>query len=465
MAPPNAVKDYLDSQKLPYRLVSYPSKGTLQQITEAISIPSSRLIRAVLLRDEQGYLMAILPSNHILDFSLLRQLLARDFHPLYGDELTGLFGGCQPGSRPPLPDLFGLSAVIEQTLATLEGEVYFDAGSHDTLICMSSVDCWTLLKETPWGHFSVPLDSLDLLQKMATTTADFMEVTSNYVPRQLRDVFRELPALPKAARHILELRAKTKVGQAGGLADCIRDCPELTTAMIHYAGSPLYTRQANNSVYSVEEAIAVLGIDVAAGLGFASSLGRTFTIPPDGPLGRRAFWRHAVYCATLVRELVRSLPDTLYLQPGLVYWSGLLHKFGYLVLAQLFPAQFFLLNHFLSANHHIPAEQLEDYLLGTDHSQIGAWLMRAWNMPREFTAAIRWHKLEDYSQPYAEYANLILIANRLLYSLGIGDAGTDRLPVAIMSSLGLDKEQVLAAFARVENSHRELEEMAKALAA
>jgi len=464
MALPNTVKEYLDSQKLPYRLISYPSKGTLQQITEAIRIPSSRLIRAVLLGDEQGYLMAILPSNHILDFSLLRQLLARDFHPLYGDELTGLFKSCQPGSRPPLPGLFGLSAVIEDSLAALDSEVYFDAGSHDTLICMSSANCWTLLKEIPWGHFSIPLDTLDLLQKMANTTADFMEVTSNYVPRQLREVYRELPVLPAAAHRILELRANPKIGQTG-LANFIRDYPALVTAILHYAGSPLYARQSGNKVNSVEEAIAVLGVDVTAGLGFAASLGRTFTIPPDGPLGRRAFWRHAVYCAALVRELGRSLPDTLYLQPGLVFWSGLLHKFGYLVLAQLFPAQFFLLNHFLSANHHIPVEQLEDRLLGTDHSQIGAWLMRAWNMPKEFTAAIRWHKVEDYSQPYAEYANLILIANRLLYGLGIGNAGTDRLPVAIMSSLGLDKEQVLAAFARVQDGHDALEEMSRALAA
>ncbi len=464
MGLPDTVKDYLDSQKLPYRLISYPSRGTLQQITEAIRIPSSRLIRAVLLGDEQGYLMAILPSNHILDFSLLRKLLARDLQPLYSDELAGLFENCQPGSRPPLPGLFNLPAVIEKDLAAVDGEVYFDAGGHDTLICMNSRDCWFLLKEIPWGHFSIPLDSLDLLQRMASTPADFMEVTSNYVPRQLHEVFRELPALPAAARRILELRANPRLGQAG-LADFISDYPELATAMLQYAGSPLYARQAGNKVNSVEEAVAVLGIDVTAGLGFAASLGRTFIIPPDGPLGCQAFWRHAVYCAALVRELGQSLPDTLYLQPGLVYWSGLLHKFGYLVLAQLFPAQFFLLNHFLSANHHIPAEQLEDLLLGTDHSQIGAWLMRAWNMPKEFTAAIRWHKVEDYSQPYAEYANLILIANRLLYRLGIGDAGTERLPVAIMSSLGLDEEQVLAAFARVQDGHKELEQMSRALAA
>jgi HD-like signal output (HDOD) protein/prolyl-tRNA editing enzyme YbaK/EbsC (Cys-tRNA(Pro) deacylase) len=463
MALPNAVKDYLDRHKLPYRLISYPARGTFQQISEAIQIPSSHLIRAVLLRDEQGYLMAVLPSNYILDFSLLRQLLGRDLLPLYGDESTDFFKDCQPGSRPPLAELFGLTAIVEESLAQLEGELYFDAGSHDTLVCMTSPDCRALLGEIRWGHFAIPLDALDLLQKQAATPEDLMEVTSSYVPKQLKEMFKELPALPAAARHILELRAHAGRGMEE-VARFIEQYPELAAAIIRYTGSPLYAGQPNE-VHSVQEAMAVLGLDIIAGLGFALSLSRTFRIPSDGPLGSRAFWRHAVYCAALTRELARALPAHLYLQPGLVYWSGLLHKFGYLVLAQLFPAQFFLLNRFLAVNNQIPVEQVEGRLLGVDNGQIGAWLTQAWNMPKEFTAAIRWHSQEDYSQPYAEYPNLILIANRLLYRLGIGDETTGRLPLAIMASLGLPREPVLAALTKVQNSQVTLEELSRALAA
>jgi HD-like signal output (HDOD) protein/prolyl-tRNA editing enzyme YbaK/EbsC (Cys-tRNA(Pro) deacylase) len=459
MALPNTVKDYLDRHKLSYRLISYPAKETLQQITEAIKIPSSLLIRAVLLGDEQGYLMAILPSNYILDFALLRQLLNRELQPLYGDELAGFFKDCQPGSRPPLPGAFGLSAVAEESLADLDGELYFDAGSHDTLICMSSADYRTLLGELHWEHFSIPLDNLDMLQKQAATPRDLLEVSSSFMPRQLERVFKELPSLPVAAQRILELRANTRTG-VEGVADFIKQYPELTKAIVRYAHSPLY---ADCTVNSVQEAIAVLGVDIVSGLGFAVSLSRTFRIPLDGPLGRMAFWRHAVYCAALTRELAKFLPPHLYLQPGLVYWSGLLHKFGYLVLAQLFPAQFFLLNRFLAVNNQIPVAQIEDQLLGTDNGNIGSWLMRAWNMPKELTAAIRWYNQEDYSQPYAEYPNLVLIANRLLYRLGIGEETTDRLPIAIMSSLGLSKESVLMALTRVQGSQEALGELSRAL--
>lgn len=186
MALPNAVKEYLDRRQLPYRLIAYPHNGTLQQISEAIHIPSSRLIRAVLLGDEQGRLMAILPSNCILDFSLLHQLVGRDLLPLYEEEAKAVFKGCQPGSRPPLPSVFGLPAVVEENLATLEGDIYFDAGSHDTLVCMNSADCRSLLGEIQWGHFSIPVDALDLLQQQASTPQDLLEITSSFTPRQTR---------------------------------------------------------------------------------------------------------------------------------------------------------------------------------------------------------------------------------------------------------------------------------------
>jgi HD-like signal output (HDOD) protein len=117
----------------------------------------------------------------------------------------------------------------------------------------------------------------------------------------------------------------------------------------------------------------------------------------------------------------------------------------------------------LEVNSQIPVAQVEPHLLGTDNRQIGAWLMQVWGMPKEFTATIRWHHKEDYSQPHAEYPNLVLIANRLLCSLGIGNETTDRLPTTIMSSLGLSEEKALASLNQIAKSHRQLNDLSRAL--
>jgi HD-like signal output (HDOD) protein/prolyl-tRNA editing enzyme YbaK/EbsC (Cys-tRNA(Pro) deacylase) len=461
MALPTVVKDYLDAQRLPYRLLAYPVKGTLQQITEFANIATHRLIRSVMLQDTRGCLLAILPSSHILDFASLYQLLQRDLEPLYGDEMDTLFKGCQPGSRPPLPAAFGLPALVEASIGDLEGDVYFDAGSRDLLVGMRCQDFMALLKDIQSASFSRPLTELDMLQHQASTAGELVEITGPYVPSLFTQTFKELPDLTGIVRQNLALRTQPGI-QASGLANLLADYPTLAAACVHWARAQR-AGDASQTVQSVLDAIAVLGVDIAANLALAAAIARNFRIPPDGPLGGKAFWHHAVYCAALAVTLARVLPTALHLQPGLVHLVGLLHRFGYLVLSHLFPARFFLLNHVLAEHRHIPVEQVENSLLGTDNRLIGGWLLEEWGMPPVFSNAIRQHDHEDYSQPYSEYPNLVLIANRLLVGTGISEAGESRLPTGILYSLGLTEEEARAALARVQRNGAVLDDLAVAL--
>ncbi|WP_034429945.1 HDOD domain-containing protein, partial [Candidatus Contendibacter odensensis] len=207
----------------------------------------------------------------------------------------------------------------------------------------------------------------------------------------------------------------------------------------------------------------VLGFENTLNLLLGSSMSRTFTIPADGPVGLQSFWRHSIYCASLVSELVKLLPESVAVKPGLAYLSGLLHDFGYLVLGHLFPARFFLFNHFLAVNRQVSSSAIESYVLGAEHWHIGAWLMQAWSMPEEVIAAVRWHHNEDCTQPYAEYSNLVLIANRLLHYVGLGEENNNRLPVLAMFMLGITREQAMDALARVQSSMADLDTLSEAL--
>ena len=162
-------------------------------------------------------------------------------------------------------------------------------------------------------------------------------------------------------------------------------------------------------------------------------------------------------------ELVNILPEPVSIKPGLAYLCGLLRDFGYLVLGHSLPARFFIFNRFLAANQNVSLNALERYVLGVEHWHIGAWLMQAWNIPEEVIAAVRWHHSEDCTEPHAEYANLVLIANRLLRHIGLGDEHNHRLPALAMFTLGLTREQALEALARLESSRTELDILSEAL--
>lgn len=91
--------------------------------------------------------------------------------------------------------------------------------------------------------------------------------------------------------------------------------------------------------------------------------------------------------------------------------------------------------------------------------------MQAWHMPDELITAVRWHHQEEFSSPYAVYSNLVLISNRLLKRLNIGDAGSSHLPTAVMTALHLNSEDVEGEFEQLRNNRDELESLALKLAA
>lgn len=463
---PNCVRAYLDHQQTPYKTISHSTGETLPQLASALGIPLRSLTRAVLLKDTAGLVMVVLPCTHILDFSVLCRLSQRNLQPLYGVETAHFFQnhGCVVNSYPPLPEAFNLPALVDNSLNQMgDGDIYFDSGSGDLLIQMRLADFRVLLKSARWDQFAVPVDYLDtLLGQQEATPAHLISFANRYTPARLREsieTITELPVIPPIAQQILTLRVNANVASIDILG-IIEDDPGLAAQVVYWARSSLHGRQP---VDSLEAAIRVLGPESTLNLLLASTISQVFQVPADGPVGLRLFWRRSIYSAALVGELVKMLPESVPINPGLAYLGGLLHNFGFLALGHLFPARFFLFNRFLAVNPHVVPDMVERYVLGTEHWQIGAWLMQAWAMPEPVIAAVRWHHNEDCTQPYAEYSNLVLIANRLLHPIGLGEGQNHRLPTLALFTLGLNHEQALEALARVQASNAELDALSEVL--
>ena len=466
MSLPDCIRAYLELRQTPYQTFPHPPGETLPQLAQRLEIPLRGLARAVLLQDANGLVMAVLPGSHILDFSILCRLAQRDLQPLYGAETARFFQqyGCVFNSYPPLPEVFDLPALVDHSFNQMgDGNVYFDGGSGDMLIRVQLADFRALLATARWEQFAVPLEYLDtLFSQQEATPAHLISFANRYTPSQLRqsiETITDLPEMPARARQIMALRAAPEDAGAD-LLQLVADDPNLAAQLVYWARSSLHGGQP---VDSLETALQVLGLDNALNLLLASTMSQGFQIPSDGPVGLHNFWRRGIYCAALVGELVKLLPASVPVNPGLAYLSGLLHNFGYLALGHLFPARFFLVNRFLAVNPHAPLDVVDRYVLGTEHWQIGAWLMHAWGMPEEVIAAVRWHHNEDCTQPHAEYSNLVLIANRLLQRIGLGEEHHPRLPTLALFTLGLSHDQIADALARVSASAEELDALSQVL--
>lgn len=465
MGLPATIREFLEREHADYELLFHHRTTTLTQAAEACELPVNQLVRAVVLVDGQGPLMAVLPADHVLDFEALCTLLQRDMELLPGNRLDTLFSDCEARSCPPLAPAYGLDVIVDTALEEHE-HIVFEPGSHTTLVQMPREQYLRLLGHATGGRFSRPAASLRAEVEGSTGEGRVSNVVERLTPARVKpdvDEFHELPPLPATAARILQLAADPH-SNARQLAEIIEQDPALSAQILRYANSSLYGYAG--SIGNLQTAIArVLGFDYVLNLALGFSIGKSLRIPREGPFGLDAFWKHSVYAARLVEQLARCLPKRQRPPGGTAYLAGLLQNLGRLVLGHTFQPEFFILNRFAQANPDMPTCELERHVLGVTHDRIGAWLMEAWGLPQELVTAVRHHHDEDYWERHATYPQLVLVANRALALHGLGEHDPAGLPAFSLGMLGLDEGQVFEITEKLFDSSDDLEDLAQRLAA
>jgi HD-like signal output (HDOD) protein len=274
------------------------------------------------------------------------------------------------------------------------------------------------------------LGNLDAVEREFTPPMDIRERVEH---------LELLPPIPEMTHRILEVAADPNAG-ARELAAVVELDPPLAAQVVRWATSPLYGFRGR--ITGVQDAIArVLGFDLVMNLALGLTALSPLRCPPEGPIGRHAVWRHAVYSGMLCASLSRRTRTQTPLGPGLAQLAGLLHNVGYLLLGHLFPHEFQYLNALIASNGDVPVTVLERFALGVDHQETGEWLLRAWQMPEPLANVIANHHEPEYRGPNDGYVHLVLVTDNLLRRHGIGDGSATALPAHSLEVLGLTPEE------------------------
>jgi HD-like signal output (HDOD) protein/prolyl-tRNA editing enzyme YbaK/EbsC (Cys-tRNA(Pro) deacylase) len=462
------VQTYLEQQRTAYALIPHTPTQTLPEAAAATHIDPRHLARAVLLEDENGLFLAVLPATYLIDFRALHERCGRNCKPATPEQRVAVFADCEPGSVPPLAEPYGLQAVVDEQLAN-SGQIHFEAGFHNCLVRMQSEAFQSLHRNSRHAAIARPLSVLE-----SRDARDFMlpgELGRQHPLTDLRPLedirqnlerIERLPALSEMANRLLRLHRKPEA-TISDLTALIEADAHFSAQMIRYARAALF--DYHGRVDTLPQAIdRVLGLETALNIALGLAASRTLRNPADGPLGLQAFWRHATYSAALAQLLASTLKPNLTIKPGPAYLAGLLHNFGYLLTGQLFRAEFFLLNRVVAANPQIPVPLIEGRVLGIEHSEIGARLMAAWNMPEAVVLSCREHHNEAYRGDQAEYPRLMLCVDHLLRAHGIGEGADGDPPAATLMELGLDLARAQQLTRKLLESAETLDAMARQLA-
>jgi len=130
-------KDYLDSQQIPYDVISHKATYTAQEIASAAHISGKNLAKTVIIKLDGKLAMAVLPAAYQINFRRLREALGADEVVLAReDEFRDLFPEYEVGAMPPFGNLYGLDVYVAESL-TEDAEIAFNAGTHVDLVKMS----------------------------------------------------------------------------------------------------------------------------------------------------------------------------------------------------------------------------------------------------------------------------------------------------------------------------------------
>jgi putative nucleotidyltransferase with HDIG domain len=230
---------------------------------------------------------------------------------------------------------------------------------------------------------------------------------------------RKVPSMPSVVIKLRQYLSDPEVS-FDELAKVIEYDPGLTANLLQLANSAYFGW--SGKIKTVREAITRLGTNRIFQMVLCMSVAPLVRKPINGyDMDSDGLWRHSIAVAICAEQLVRvlHLKDV-----DEAFTAGLLHDMGKILLGTFVeiddePIKALVETDGMSFN------VAEKKVLGIDHAEAAAELLRYWNLPEKVVAAARWH--HDPEAAPAEHrriVDLIHVSDAICLRQGWG-AGSD----------------------------------------
>ena len=140
------LKEVFDQAKISYEVYNHPRAFTAQEIAATQHITGRAMAKVVMLNVDGSFVMAVLPSNRMVDFKLAKAGLgATDISLATEEQFATLFPECEIGAMPPFGNLFGVTVIVDPALERYES-IFFNAGNHLQTVRLKYRDFKALVK-------------------------------------------------------------------------------------------------------------------------------------------------------------------------------------------------------------------------------------------------------------------------------------------------------------------------------
>jgi len=244
------------------------------------------------------------------------------------------------------------------------------------------------------------------------------------------------PSMPATGAKLLNL-LENQEASVDEIEDVLRYDPGLTANILKLANSVYFG--IPSKVGSVRQAVILLGLKRLLQLVIASCVGAVMDhAVPGYDLAPGDLWRHSIAVSIAAEALVK---DKQKIAVEDVFTPALLHDVGKLILGQFVKDDLADIREI--AGKGVPFVIAENMVLGTDHAEVGALILKQWSFPDEVVNAVRWHHDPDSVEKTDLQFDVIYLANLLCQSTG-GDEDSGQLielSPSVIDRLGIEMSQ------------------------
>ena len=147
------LQTFLNDNQVDYEVVSHPYSERALNTAHSACIPVKNMTKAVVLNDDGGYVMAIMPSMNKLMLRWINSKMDRHLKLVTERQLQQLFPDCDQGAVPAIGTAYGMFTCWDDELNSVQ-DLYIEGGNHRELVHLGREQFKKLVQGQPHAAIS-----------------------------------------------------------------------------------------------------------------------------------------------------------------------------------------------------------------------------------------------------------------------------------------------------------------------
>lgn len=229
----------------------------------------------------------------------------------------------------------------------------------------------------------------------------------------------QIPPMPQISRMILALVNNPR-SSASDIVEIVRNDQALTANVLKLCNSAYFGLR--RKIDSLSTAVVLIGHRHLVELVMISNCIHIFRGGHNGHMpAQNQLWMHSISTALLSQILLKRLG---YPPDHAIYTAALLHDVGKIILHEHMGAKYGPVLD-MATEQKVSYHSAERELLGTDHAEIGGYLMQAWNLPENIVDGIQSHHAPRSFFDPRDISSVVNLCDLICLKAGLGRDALD----------------------------------------